>query len=72
MKKEGRDSVLGAPDCPVRPLTVGPASPGCSASAPKETREQRVAKLNFSRHTGLFSVHRTLIIHCLVCHHPNG
>ena len=39
--------------CPVRPLTVGPTSPGGSASAPKKTREQRVHKLNFSSHTGL-------------------
>jgi hypothetical protein len=40
----------------VRPLTVGPASPGGSASAPEDTQEQRVAKLNFSRHTGLSDV----------------
>jgi hypothetical protein len=35
-------SILGAPDCPVRPLTAGPASPGDSASALEKTQEQRV------------------------------
>jgi hypothetical protein len=28
--------VLGAPDCLVHPLTMGPASPGGSTSAPKK------------------------------------
>jgi hypothetical protein len=64
--------VLGAPDYPVRPLTVGPASPEGSTFALEKTREQRVHKLNFSGHTGLSGVHRTTIIHCLVHCQPNG
>jgi hypothetical protein len=58
-------SVLGAPDCPVRPLTVGPASPGGNASAIEKTREQRVEKMNFSRHT------EQLLFTVPVHHQPN-
>jgi hypothetical protein len=43
-KKEVRVAVLGAPDCPVRPLTVGPASPGGSASAPERTESNEFEK----------------------------
>jgi hypothetical protein len=65
-------SVLGAPDYPVRPLTVGPVRPGGRASPSRKTREQRVGKRNFSHHTGLSGVHCTGTVHCPVRHDPNG
>jgi hypothetical protein len=72
MEKEIRVAVLWAPDCSVRPLKVGPASPGGSASAPEKTREHRVQELNFSGHTGLSGVHRTSTVHCPMHCQPNG
>jgi hypothetical protein len=40
----------------MHPLTVGSVSSRGSASALEKTREQRVEKRNFSRHTGLSGV----------------
>jgi hypothetical protein len=46
----------------VHPLTVGPGS----ASAPEKPESDEFAKMNFSGHTILFGVHRTITVHCPV------
>jgi hypothetical protein len=55
----------------MHPLTVGPASPAGSASAPEKYESNEFTKLIFSGHTGLSGVHRTVIVHCQVHCHSN-
>jgi hypothetical protein len=56
----------------VHPLTVGPASPRGSASAPEKYESNEFAKLIFSGHTGLSGVHQTFTVHCSVHCQSNG
>jgi hypothetical protein len=55
----------------VRPLIVGAAKPRGSASVLEKTREQRVEKMSFSRHTELSGVHQIGTVHSPVLHQPN-
>jgi hypothetical protein len=56
----------------VHPLKVRPASLGGSASTPEKLENDKFAKLNFSSHTGLSGVHRTVTVRCPVHCQSNG
>jgi hypothetical protein len=45
------------------PLTVSPANPGGSPSAPEKPESDEFAEANFSAHTRLSDAHRIVTVH---------